>query len=55
MLLAPEVETNANLDVSDVISYVKATQYALKRLESLPLCCRFIRKIHEVLMENVRT
>lgn len=53
-VLDPEVEANANLDVSDVINYVKATQYALKRLERLPLCCRLIRAIHEVLMENVR-
>jgi Fic family protein len=53
-VLDPEVEANVNLDVSDVINYVKATQYALKRLERLPLCCRLIREIHEVLMENVR-
>lgn len=53
-VLDPEVEANANLDVSDVINYVKATQYALKRLERLPLYCRLIREIHEVLMENVR-
>jgi len=53
-VLDPEVEANANLDVSDVINYVKATQYALRRLERIPLCCRLIREIHEVLMENVR-
>ena len=53
-VLYPEVDANVNLDVSDVINYVKATQYALKRLERLPLCCRLIREIHEVLMENVR-
>ncbi|MBO5451237.1 MAG: Fic family protein [Lachnospiraceae bacterium] len=53
-VLDPEVEANANLDVSDVINYVKATQYALNRLERLPLCCRLIREIHEVLMENAR-
>ncbi len=53
-VLDPEVDANVNLDVSDVINYVKATQYALKRLERLPLCCRLIREIHEVLMENVR-
>lgn len=53
-VLDPEVETNTNLDVSDVINYVKATQYALKRLEKLPLCCRLIREVHEVLMEGVR-
>lgn len=53
-VLDPEVEMNANLDVSDVINYVKATQYALKRLDKLPLCCRLIREIHEVLMEGIR-
>ena len=53
-VLDPEVDANVNLDVSDVINYVKATQYALKRLERLPLYCRLIREIHEVLMENVR-
>ena len=53
-VLDPEVEANANLDVSDVINYVNATQYALKRLERLPLCGRLIREIHEVLMEGVR-
>ncbi|MBR4085002.1 MAG: Fic family protein [Lachnospiraceae bacterium] len=53
-VLDPEVDKNANLDVSDVINYVNATQYALNRLERLPLCCRLIREIHEVLMENVR-
>ena len=53
-VLDPGVDANANLDVSDVINYVKATQYALNRLERLPLCCRLIREIHEVLMENVR-
>lgn len=53
-VLDPEVDANVNLDVSDVINYVKATQYALKLLERLPLCCRLIREIHEVLMENVR-
>ncbi len=53
-VLDPEVEANVNLDVSDVINYVKATQYALKRLESFPLCCRLIREIHGVLMEGVR-
>ena len=53
-VLDPEVEMNANLDVSDVINYVKATQYAIKRLDKLPLCCRLIREIHEVLMEEIR-
>lgn len=53
-VLDPEVNNNSNLDVSDVINYVKATQFALKRLESLPLCCRLIREVHKILMEGVR-
>ena len=53
-VLDPEVDSNANLDVSDVINYVKATQYALERLKKLPLSCRLIKEVHEVLMEGVR-
>ena len=34
-VLDPEVDMNANLDVSDVVNYVKATQYAIQRLENL--------------------
>lgn len=53
-VLDPGADMNANLDVSDVINYVKATQFALKRLEKIPLCCRLIREVHEVLMNGVR-
>ncbi len=53
-VLDPELEMNTNLDVSDVVNYVKATQYALDRLKTLPLCCRLMREVHEILMEGVR-
>lgn len=53
-VLDPGADLNANLDVSAVINYVKATQFALKRLEKIPLCCRLIREVHEVLMNGVR-
>ncbi len=53
-VLDPTIDKNANQDVSDVINYIKATEYALERLASLPLCNRLIRETHEVLMENVR-
>ena len=53
-VLDPGADMNANLDVSDVINYVNATQFALKRLEKIPLCCRLIREVHEVLMNGVR-
>ena len=50
-VLDPEVDMNANLDV---LNYVKATQYAIQRLENLPLCCRLMKEVHEKLMEGVR-
>ncbi len=53
-VLDPTIDKNANQDVSDVVNYIKATEYALERLHSLPLCNRLIRETHEVLMENVR-
>lgn len=53
-VLDPEVDSNTNLEVADVINYVKACSYALERLEELPLCCRFIREVHEKLMSGVR-
>jgi Fic family protein len=53
-VLDPELDTNTNMDVSDVINYVKAAQYALDRLASLPICNRLLRETHEILMEGVR-
>lgn len=53
-VLDPELDINTNLDVADVINYVKATQYALEQLEKLPICNRLLRSIHAVLMEGVR-
>lgn len=53
-VLDPESDNNANLDVSEVVNYVRASQFALKRLQSLPLCNRLLRETHAVLMEGVR-
>lgn len=53
-VLDPEIDMNRNLDVADVINYVKATQYALERLQSLPICNRLLRETHELLMDGVR-
>lgn len=41
-------------DIGEVSNYVKAMNYGLERLKSLPLSLRLIREIHEKLMENVR-
>ena len=53
-ILNPLVEENTNRNVSDVVNYIKATEFALNRLHSLPLCNRLIKETHAVLMEGVR-
>ena len=53
-VLDPEIDINSNLDVADVVNYVQATNYAIERLETLPLCNRLIREIHSKLMQGVR-
>jgi Fic family protein len=41
-------------DVSEVVNYVRAMNYGLDRLASLPLSLRLIREIHGELLFNVR-
>ena len=53
-VLDPMIESNTNRNVADVVNYIKATEYAINRLQTLPLCNRLIRETHAVLMENVR-
>ena len=53
-VLDPKLNTNANLDVADVVNYVKACSYAIERLEKLPLCKRLFREIHGQLLSGVR-
>lgn len=42
------------MNVADVVNYVKAMNYGLKRLETLPLSLRLIREIHACLLHGVR-
>lgn len=53
-VLDPLVEKNANQNVADVVNYIKATEFALGRMNSLPLCNRLLKEIHAVLMQGVR-
>lgn len=53
-VLDPEADENANADVSDVVNYVRAINFAAERMKELPLCCRLIRETHKVLMNSVR-
>ena len=53
-VLNPLITENVNRDVSDVINYIKATEFAVERLKSLPLCTRIIKETHAVLLSDVR-
>ena len=53
-ILNPLIEDNINRDVSDVVNYIRATEFALERLKTLPLCNRLIKETHAVLLESVR-
>ena len=53
-ILNPLIEDNTNRDVSDVVNYIRATEFALARLKTLPLCNRLIKETHAVLLESVR-
>lgn len=41
-------------DVREVYNYVRAMDYGLERLKSLPISLRLMRELHVKLMENVR-
>lgn len=41
-ILDPYIEHNTNQNVSDVIDYIKATDFATERLNTLPLCSRLL-------------
>ena len=53
-ILNPLIEDNTNRDVSDVVNYIRATEFALERLKILPLCNRLIKETHAVLLESAR-
>ncbi len=53
-ILDPRVEKNINRHVADVINYIKASQYARRKLKEFPICNRLIKEIHGILMQNVR-
>src|SRR3989344_4232417 len=54
-----EVQPSANIpqDVDDILHYIKALNYGMKRVQQddFPLALRFIRVLHEQLMDKART
>lgn len=53
-VLDPLIEENTNRNVADVVNYIKATEFALDRMNTLPLCNRLLKETHAVLMHGVR-
>lgn len=53
-ILNPDIEENTNQNVSDVVNYIKATDFALERLNVLPLCNRLLLETHAVLLNGLR-
>ena len=53
-ILDPMLEKNTNRDIEDVVNYINAADYAIKRLATLPLCNRLIREAHFILMKSLR-
>jgi len=53
-----EVKINTNVpdDVDDILHYIKALNYGIKRVtsENFPMSLRFIRELHEKLMHKAR-
>lgn len=55
------IEAEANIDselprdVDDILHYIKALNYGLKRLEEFPFVLRFLRELHRELMADART
>lgn len=54
---AMNVETGTNQpdDVDDILHYIDALNYGLKRAHEFPFTLRFIRELHEKLMTGART
>lgn len=53
-ILNPDNEHLIERDVADVVAYVRAAEYAMKRLDELPLCMRLLCEVHEILLESTR-
>jgi Fic family protein len=53
-VLDPHSESDTNRDVTEVINSIRATEYAITRLDELPLCIRLIKEAHGILMRGIR-
>ena len=51
---ADQTETSPVSDVKEILNYVRAMEYGIKRLEDLPVSSRLICETREILMQGVR-
>lgn len=50
-----EITNSLPKDVDDILHYIKAMNFGLKRLMSLPLSLRLIREVHKILLIGARS
>lgn len=53
-ILDPDKEEFTKKDVADVVNYIRATDYAVNRMNDLPLCIRLLKEVHSVLLADTR-
>lgn len=53
-VLDPRNQENANVEVGEVVNYVKALEFGMERMKELPICGRLIKEMHACLMQGVR-
>jgi len=53
-LTLPGMEAPPSDDTQEVVNYVNALEYGVQRLDTLPISKRFMRELHEQLMQGVR-
>ncbi len=50
-----KIETDMPSDVDDILHYIKALNYGMKRMQEFPFVLRFVRELHKELMQGART
>ena len=53
-ILNPNVDKNTNMDVKDVVNYIKAYEYSIEQLNKIPICSRLLKGAHKILLQNTR-
>ena len=53
-VLDPNITKNQNQHLNEVINYIKAMNFGIEKLKSMPLCNRLLRNIHSELMLGLR-